>query len=72
VIRLSDVPVFLIAMLLGISVFLGFMELVKLQVVDIRGIPSWLLAVPFLGMVGLCLWMASLIWKRIKKFAGKV
>jgi hypothetical protein len=70
-IRLVDIPVFLITMALAIPLFLGFMELVKLQIIDIRGIPSWLFTVLFLGAVCQCCWVASLIWKRIKRFAGK-
>ncbi len=70
-IRLSGIPVFLITMALAIPMVLGFAELVKLQIVDIREIPSWLFSVLFLGMLCLCLWVASLIWKRIKRSAGK-
>lgn len=70
-IRISDIPVFLITLALAIPLYLGFAELIKLQIVDLRGIPSWPLAVLFLGTIGLCLWVSSLIWKGIKRFAGK-
>jgi hypothetical protein len=70
-IRLRDIPVFLITMALAVPLFLGFAELVKLQIIDIRQIPAWLFTVLFFGTTFLCLWVASLIWKQIKRFAGK-
>ena len=70
-IRLADIPVFLIAMALAIPLFLGFMELVKLQIVDMQQISRWLFTTLFFGVTFLCLWVASLIWKRIKRLAGK-
>ncbi len=70
-IRVSDVPIFIISMAIGLPFLAGFIELVKQGTIDIRGVPNWLLGTLFFGVIGMSLLAATFIWKHVGEFTQK-
>ncbi len=66
-IRVADIPVFLIAMIIGVAAGMGFAALCQHGVVDARLIPKWLFTAGCLVVVGVSLWLASALWRSIQK-----
>jgi len=65
-VRLSDIPAFIIFLVISIPLAAGFVELIKRKAIDIQNLPSWLFTILFLSYLMACLWISKAIWTRIR------